>query len=125
MRTAASVPRGMDVPGSFRSPDIPTPERMPVTAGKNTANTGQNPKGAGTRSGGGAANPVGAPPRKNATSENAIAAMMKYWLLSATFAESVATTASTVSVASPTRRGSQAETTGRPDRVSASANPAT
>ena len=109
----------------MRSPDMPSPESMPVTAGKNTANTGQKPNGAGTSDGAGDANPSGVPPRKNDTSEKAIAAMMKYWDLSARSADSEETVASTASVTSPTVCGSQADTTGSRDLTSASAKPAT
>ena len=78
-----------------------------------------------TSPGGGATSPGGGRPRKNATRENTIAAMMKYWLLRAMFAFSVATAARTASVEKPTRRGSHAPTTGRPELTSASAKPAT
>ena len=36
------VPRGIDLPGFFRSPDSPTPAVIPVNAGKMIANTGKN-----------------------------------------------------------------------------------
>ena len=39
--TANMVPRGRDFAGFFRSPDIAIPASIPVTAGKNTANTVQ------------------------------------------------------------------------------------
>jgi len=39
--TAPSVPNGRERAGSLRSPDIAKPARIPVTAGKNTANTTQ------------------------------------------------------------------------------------
>ena len=44
--TARIVPFGIDFLGSFKSPLIPIPAVNPVTAGKNTANTYQNPFGA-------------------------------------------------------------------------------
>ena len=119
------MPRGIDFAGSFRSPDIPSPERIPVTAGKNTANTGQNPSGAGTDSGGGAANPSGAPPRKNDTSDRHIAAMITYCVLSAMSAETDATTAITASVTSPVVRGSHPIANWNCAPKSASAKPAT
>jgi len=40
------VPFGIDFFESFRSPLIPIPAVNPVTAGKNTAKTNQNPSGA-------------------------------------------------------------------------------
>ena len=36
-RIAASVPRGIERAGSFRSPDMLAPAMIPVTAGKNSA----------------------------------------------------------------------------------------
>jgi len=44
--TARIVPRGIDFRGSLRSPLIPIPAVNPVTAGKKTAKTYQNPCGA-------------------------------------------------------------------------------
>ena len=123
--TAASVPSGMDLAGFFRSPDMPSPDRMPVTAGKNTANTGQKPSGAGTSAGAGGVRFSGVPPRKNDTSEKAMAAMMKYCDFSATSAEKDDTAASVVNVTSPTVCGLQPDTTGSPELTSASAKPAT
>ena len=86
--TAASVPRGIERIGSLRSPDIFTPAMMPVTAGKKTAKTAQNPTnstvsklaasdGSGTTSW----------PKNRAIKEAAIAAIMKYCALMATSAE--------------------------------------
>ena len=69
------MPRGMDFPGSFRSPDIPTPARIPVTAGKNTAKTGQKPSAGGTDAASGVASADGAPPQKSETSDATIAAL--------------------------------------------------
>ena len=102
MRTAAIVPRGIDRAGFFRSPDIPTPERIPVTAGKNTANTGHSPSEGGTSAGATGASEAGGDPIKNETSEKAIAPMMKYWDFKAISADSDETAARSVSVAKPT-----------------------
>ena len=44
--TASRVPRGIDLRGSWRSPDMPMPAVKPVTAGKKTAKTYQKPAGA-------------------------------------------------------------------------------
>ena len=119
------MPRGLDLPGSFRSPDIPTPESIPVTAGKNTAKTGQKSTAGGTDAASGAASADGAPPQKSETSDATIAAITKYWLLSARSAETDDTSARNVSVPSATCCGLSPETTGSPDPTSASEKPDT
>jgi len=42
--TARKVPVGIDLPGSFKSPDMSTPCVKPVTAGKKIANKIQKGK---------------------------------------------------------------------------------
>ena len=117
------VPMGMERLGFFRSPDMPTPERIPVTAGKKTAKTVQKSSAGGTLAG--TDIPCGVPPAKKETRESTIAPMMKNCALSAALAETVARIASRASVTRPTSRGSHVPTIGRPDSTSASAKPAT
>ena len=78
----------MDFTGSFKSPDILTPAIIPVTAGKNTANTVQKGKAV---SGGEesiwGSTPGREPPKTNDSSEIAIAAIIKYCALIARLAE--------------------------------------
>ena len=45
VRVPARVPKGMDLPGSRKSPDRPTPAVMPVNAGKIMANMMKKPSG--------------------------------------------------------------------------------
>ena len=106
------MPRGIDFAGSFRSPDIPTPERIPVTAGKNTARTCQKPGGSTGAAAAAASGACSGEPQKNDTSEKAIAAMTTYWLFSATDADSVAIRAMPPSVTRLTMRGSHPAATG-------------
>ena len=98
---AESVPSGIEREGFLRSPDIPRPERMPVTAGKKTAKTGQKPSDALTCDGE-EEMPVKLEPIKNEKSENAIAPIMKYWLLRAISADTVETKARMAKVTDPT-----------------------
>ncbi len=59
---------------------------MPVTAGKNTANTTQNDSFSGTTVTG-AKPSAGVDPTKNEINESAIAAMIRNWVLSARSAD--------------------------------------
>ena len=85
---AESVPTGMARLGSSRSPDMLTPAMIPVTAGKKTANTTQNPS----------ERAADAPnisisvassgfPKTRETSETTMAVMITYWALIATAAD--------------------------------------
>ncbi len=93
----------MDLAGSLRSPDILIPAIIPVTAGKNTAKTTQNPSE--WRS----AAPhismlvssMGLPNIKD-NNDSAIPIMIKYWALMATWAETIARMAIPAVVIKPT-----------------------
>ncbi len=76
---------------------------IPVTAGKNTANTGQNPsdEGPGTLNPCTSASGMGAPKRSE-TSDSPMAAMMKYWARIATRADVSASTVTRTVVTIPT-----------------------
>ena len=84
-----------------------TPAMIPVTAGKNTANTtqkfsrGTSARGTVTISGG----PTELP-RKNEMSDTPIAPMMKYWARMAARADFRASAATSTVVRSPTSRSS-------------------
>ena len=92
---------------------MPTPERIPVTAGKKMASTVQNPREAPASpsaepagSNPAIASGAGVPPRKNDTSESAMNAMTTNCVFMASDAEKMAIIAKMASVERPTMRGS-------------------
>ncbi len=79
-----------------------TPERIPVTAGKKTASTGQKPSVSGITSGGFRVAASGGPPRKKETSESTIKAMTINCVRSAMSAEKTVIRPRIASVTRPT-----------------------
>ena len=94
---AAMVPTGIARLGSFRSPDMFTPAMIPVTAGKNTANTVQNDSDR-------AADALNISisvassgfPKTREISEMAMAVMITYWARTATCADFSASSATRI-----------------------------